>query len=217
MAVLQFEFHGGYLDGLSLPAGRDASGLALPGDHYLFLTDRGRVGARFRETPPERRAEIGRLLKEWMNNIPEGTDAREHAQQLHKQLAQLGSQVYEVAGREERPEATIVHVRFVGEESEGATIGGPCDPMLVTLMAKLRFPEGRPNEADIAARDAILRELVGNSFRESGYASSDDPRWMGIFAEWENETLGRQRLRAAIERFLPGIEYTIEIMPASEA
>jgi len=198
--VFRFNFHGGFLDGQSLVSGWDHDGVTLPGQHYVFLTDGGRLGARFRERPPERTAEIKRML-----DI--GPADREHAHEFHERLRQLGSQIYEVTRRDERPSETIVRLDFVGEESEGTTVGGATDEPYVDIFVDIHLPEGRPDADDLATRDAILAELMQHCQSMRGIL--EGPGTLYFITRWTDEATGRQRIADVLGRLLPGIEFTI--------
>jgi hypothetical protein len=59
--MVRFEFHGGFMDGQTVVGEDDMHVPENPARHYLFLTDGGRIGARFREMPPDQ-ADEERLL-----------------------------------------------------------------------------------------------------------------------------------------------------------
>ncbi|HWC89385.1 MAG TPA: hypothetical protein VG433_07015 [Pirellulales bacterium] len=198
--MFRFNFHGGFLDGQSLVSGWDRDGVTLPGERYVFLSSGGRLGARFRETPPERDAEKKQLLAK-------GVADREHAHELHERLKQLGSQVYEVTWRDKRPNEIVVHVHFVGEESAGTTIGGAVDEPYVDLFVDIHLPDGRPDTDDLAARDAMLAELMQHCQSMRGIL--DEPGSLYFVTRWTDEATGRQRIADVLGRLLPGIEFTI--------
>ncbi|HEX4145119.1 MAG TPA: hypothetical protein VHY91_16550 [Pirellulales bacterium] len=198
--AFRFNFHGGFLDGQSMVSGWDRDGQTLPGERYVFLSDGGRLGARFRETPPERTAEIRRMLAA-------GPPDREHAQEFHERRKQLGSQVYEVTRRDERPSETVVRVDFVGEESEGTTVGGATDEPYVDLFVDIHLPDGRPDADDLATRDAMLAELMQHCQSMRGIL--EDPGTLYFITRWSDEATGRQRIADVLDRLLPGIEFTI--------
>ncbi|HEX3657754.1 MAG TPA: hypothetical protein VHV55_18335 [Pirellulales bacterium] len=209
--MFRFNFHGGFLDGLSLVSGRNHEGLPLPGQRYVFLTDRGRVGARFREASPERDAEMKRLIDE----SPQPIDL-EQLKEFAARLERLGSQIYEVTRRDERPDEIVVHVNFVGEESAGTTVGGATDDPYVDLIAELRFPTGRPHAGDVATCDALLAEMlqycsspIHGGCSSPTYGVGDGPGELHIITRWADEATGRQRIVDVLGRVLPGIEFTI--------
>ena len=55
-----FRFRGGSLDGQTVSG--DTNDASSPARRYIFLTDQGSLGKRFREMPPERSEQIRRLL-----------------------------------------------------------------------------------------------------------------------------------------------------------
>lgn len=59
---ITFSFQGGCLDGQTITGDTDMRVCDSSARRYVFLTDCGRVGKRFREFPPERSDEIRRVL-----------------------------------------------------------------------------------------------------------------------------------------------------------
>ncbi|HEY5313323.1 MAG TPA: hypothetical protein VIK18_12425 [Pirellulales bacterium] len=203
--MFRFNFHGGFLDGRTLASGKGPDGAPMPGERYVFLSDGGRLGTRFRETPPERDAK-------WRRMLAIGPVDRDLAREFRARLAQLGSQVYEVTHRDERSDEIVVRVDFVGEESAGTTIGGATDDPYVVLIVEIRFPAGRPTDDDVATRDAILAELLQHCLPTPS-ASGEEPGALCFSTPWADEATGRQRIADVLGRLLPGIEFEITALP----
>lgn len=60
---ITFNFQGGFLDGRAITGDTDLRVCDCSARRYVFLTDCGRVGKRFREFPPERSEQIRQLLE----------------------------------------------------------------------------------------------------------------------------------------------------------
>jgi hypothetical protein len=67
---ITFQFHGGFLDGQTLTGDTDLR-ICTPARRYVFLSDAGRVGKRFREFPPDRSELIRELLDQQSETIDE--------------------------------------------------------------------------------------------------------------------------------------------------
>jgi len=109
--TLRFVFSGWFLDGSSIAPDHELHG------RYSFLSDHGRVGATFRDIPPERNEEGQRLVQEFFDSrgdIDSPNDAL--FVELSKKLGSLTYQIYEVVGLEQHGEETLVQVRSLRED-----------------------------------------------------------------------------------------------------
>jgi hypothetical protein len=108
-----FRFTGGFLDGQTVDGADETA------DNFVFLSDNGRVGARFRLLSPERREAIARLLEEFFA-LSTGDDIDPHGRmvELGQDLKKFAFQNFEVRARVDEPDRTIVDVHYIGEEIE---------------------------------------------------------------------------------------------------
>ena len=140
MAVVRVEFHGGCKDGEVVVGNDNTESLSNPARSYLFLTDNGRLGARFREIPPkvelqEAMAEIkrrggpviycrihGLLTPTAMAEIKRrgGPFSEAILEILAEDLVRRNhgeiQHTYQVTGREEQPDEIRIRLDFAGME-----------------------------------------------------------------------------------------------------
>lgn len=107
---MRFAFEGGFLDGGSIGSDDEL------GERYAFLSSHGRVGAIFRDIPPDRAEEKSRLIKEFEIAYQDVEPTQEEFLAFAKRRRSLAYQIYEVVEREEHCEETLVRVRFVRED-----------------------------------------------------------------------------------------------------
>ena len=109
---ITFHFQGGFLDGETLVGDTDLR-VCCPARRYVFLSESGRVGKRFREFPPDRSALIRELLDEQSESI-DAMDAVVHRvmgemdPENPPSCAQL-KQMLDVALREIGADLTVYH------------------------------------------------------------------------------------------------------------
>jgi hypothetical protein len=118
-----FEFHGGFKDGEVVTGDTDA--LDGPAKGYLYLTDQGRVGARFSEKRPLDQ-EVRKMIEERLAKGPGAAGPKPKRgrpvspadiffgrrvpnETLHA-AENLLTYVYEVTRREETEDGLVVHV-----------------------------------------------------------------------------------------------------------
>lgn len=121
--TIRFEFFGGCKGGTSI-AGEDDLRLGAsknPAHRYLFLTDGGRVGARFRESlSPE--AQAARDEAAFDAHDEATKTGRTLTEQQRRELDRVirGVRVfhlYEVTHREAGPDGIMIRVDYLGEET----------------------------------------------------------------------------------------------------
>jgi hypothetical protein len=118
MTVVQFEFHGGCKDGEIVVGNDNSQSLNNPARRYLFLTDKGRVGARFREIPTK--VELQEVMEEIKARL--GPSAKPGWEDQVKVLAGMLiaekrgeiQHTYQVTERDERPDGMRIRLDFVG-------------------------------------------------------------------------------------------------------
>jgi hypothetical protein len=120
---LKFVFHGGFKDGEVVTG--DTEALDGPVKGYLYLTDQGRVGARFSEKRPLDQ-EVRKRIEERLTKGPGTAEAKPKRRRPASPLdvffghrvskddlhaaENLLTYVYEVTRREETEDGLIVHV-----------------------------------------------------------------------------------------------------------
>jgi hypothetical protein len=108
----RFEFHGGFKGGQTVA---DDVSVRV----YLFLTDGGRVGTRFRDNPPpnpEAESALDEFLAARSKHPLTAEDERHALERFQKRLLAIEGELgyeYEVARRVETEDEVIVHLEVV--------------------------------------------------------------------------------------------------------
>ncbi|MGO8691124.1 MAG: hypothetical protein ACLQLG_16000 [Thermoguttaceae bacterium] len=124
MAVVQFEFHGGCKDSLIVVGTDDMQNMDNPARAYLFLSDRGRIGARLLEIPAT--VELHESVREIQARIaplgqPKKPELVDRVIQLYAEGKMIGLKhgetirhVYQVVAREKMPDGVRIRLDFMG-------------------------------------------------------------------------------------------------------
>jgi hypothetical protein len=116
--TLCFEFHGGFMDGQTSSGVPSDQGAASPSfRRFLYLTDGGRMGAKFDEFPQY----AGKLENDVWDEMRKALDAKDshtaHALFNKLNVGRVGQATYEVTQRVERSNDILVRLEMV--ESDG--------------------------------------------------------------------------------------------------
>jgi hypothetical protein len=117
--IVRFEFQGGCKDGETVVGSDDMQSGDNPARPYLFLTDRGRIGARFEEIP--RKAEFQEILDALRTRFPGPLNPKVE-DLLERMATDLANRpdairhVYQVEQCQARPDFILIRLQFVGME-----------------------------------------------------------------------------------------------------
>ncbi len=126
---IRFVFHGGFRDGEVVAGVADVPTQVDPViARLVFLTDNGRLGARFQERGPlrdefRRSGEFREVLTK-MRHLDPLWGSRRDREELARRWEKAAQYSYEVARREEAEGSVVVHLRAVDED----TASGPNEP-----------------------------------------------------------------------------------------
>lgn len=117
--IVRFEFNGGCKDGEAVVGTDDMQSGDNSARAYLFLTDRGRVGARFGEIP--RNVKFQEILDALRAKFPGPLNPK--VEDLLKRMAtdltntpDALRHIYQVDQREANPDSILIRFQFVGME-----------------------------------------------------------------------------------------------------
>jgi hypothetical protein len=203
----RFEFQGGFKDGEVVIEG--------PKGRYRFLSDRGRVGAQFSEHPPTHDETVQAWLSEKLSHhAPLTLEEMHHFANINE----ASSHVYEVIEREERPDLTVVRIRFVGESGDKfAAIKAAANSTPVIgsgVAAKLKIEFTSTSEQTDPAWHFVCRSLAhlqaSSTFTTSFSTNSCDSSVVHGFSCWfRDEAIARVRIVEAFRQFMPHVKFTI--------